>query len=216
MVCGFNACYDELPICKDCLTFVQDLLTEECKTCQKTANLCQCDKSENLRFAFFYGSYYSQKLIYLLKSSADTEAVDFLAELLADAIGLNPKRYDGIAFVPRNLRNLRFVGCDQAQELAKSLSRKYNLPIINALERLKGREQKHLSHAQRVKNVKNKYRLKPDFHIEEPYGKILLIDDIYTTGATMKTCAELLRGKIARAVVPITLSKTNHLNKKGS
>ena len=155
-------------------------------------------------------------MIHLLKSTADTEAVDFLAELLVNAIGFNPKGFDAIAFVPRNLRNFRLAGCDQAEALAQSLSRKYNLPIINALERLKGREQKHLSHAQRVKNVKNKYRLNPDFHIEEPMNKILLIDDIYTTGATMKTCAELLRGKIARAVVPITLSKTNYLNKKGS
>lgn len=216
MVCGFNACYDELPICKDCLTLVQELLTEECKTCQKTANLCQCDKSENLRFAFFYGSFCSQQLIHLLKSSADTEAVDFLAELLADAIGFNPKGFDAIAYVPRNRRNLRRFGCDQAQELAKSLSRKYNLPVINALEQLKGREQKLLSRGQRVKDTKNKYRLKPDFHIEEPMNKILLIDDVYTTGASMKICAKLLRGKIARAVVPITLSKTNHLNKKGS
>ena len=64
-----------------------------------------------------------------------------------------------------------------------------------------------------MKNIKGSYRIRKKYNVNEKYNKILLVDDIYTTGATMKVCADLLRGNVAHAVVPLTYGKTKNLYK---
>lgn len=65
----------------------------------------------------------------------------------------------------------------------------------------------------RYKNIKKKYKLAKGFPKEERFKKILLVDDIYTTGATIKACSELLRESVSDAVVPMVIAKTNYLKK---
>lgn len=208
MMCGHNVCYEELPVCNQCLSLVQELLTEKCDKCNKVGNACECHDGDGHRFMFHYNGLVSKKLMYLIKTELDMEVADFFVELAVNTCGLNMDSYDGIAFVPRYKKNLRKYGYNQAEEIAKSFSRKYGLPIIDALERVGGREQKLLSRGERIKNIKGNYRIRKDYNVNEKYAKILLVDDIYTTGATMKICADLLRGTVARAVVPFTFAKT--------
>lgn len=214
-ICGRNVCYEELPVCCECLSVMQELITERCLNCGRTAYACQCHDRQGLRFLFYYGSYQAMRLIYLVKTDVDTEFIDFLTELAVNACGVKVGSYDAVAFVPRPKKNRRVAGYDQAEQMAYALSRKYGIKVIDVIERVGGREQKLLSRAERMKNIKGIYRIK-DGVCAEKYNKILIVDDIYTTGATMNTCAELLRGKIARAVVPFTLAKTNFRFYKGS
>lgn len=216
MICGRNVCYEEMPICEKCLSIMQVLLTETCRTCGKSAYSCQCNDRDGLRFMFFYGSYQAMRLIYLVKMNADTAVIDYLTEQAVNACGFDPTKYDGVAFVPRSKRNLDKAGYDQAEEIARSFSRKYGIPVISALERVGGKEQKLLSRAERLKNIKNSYRIKESYKSDRIYNRILLVDDIFTTGATMTACADLLRGTVARAVVKFAFAKTNFFDKKGS
>jgi len=211
-MCESDVCYEELPFCRTCLSLIQQLLTETCEKCNRVANSCECD-DKNVNFAFYYGSPTSRKLIYFIKNGIDKVAISFVAELAVNACGLKMDSFDGVAFVPRHRRNRLRNGYDQAKEFAKALSRMYNLPFINALERIGGREQKLLSRAERMKNIKGSYRIRKKYNVNEKYNKILLVDDIYTTGATMKVCADLLRGNVAHAVVPLTYGKTKNLYK---
>lgn len=211
VVCRYNVAHQDFPICSDCLHRLQDLLTTECKTCGRTPSACTCPRSDNHRFAFFYGDPTSQSLIYLLKTDTDKRVMEFIVRLAVNVCGLKPEGYDAVAYVPRSKKNLYFYGVDQARELAKAISAVYDIPVIDCIRRVGGREQKLLSRDERMKNMKNSFMLKEDFHIEKLYKKILLVDDVYTTGATIKTCASLLRGRVSEGVVVFTLAKTNIL-----
>ncbi len=215
MMCGYNVCYEELPICGKCISLLQETLTEKCLNCGKTAYTCECHDSDGLRFVFYYSGYVSKKLIRLAKTDMDVKVIEFLAELAVNACNINMGSYDGVAFVPRHRRNLKKFGHNQAEEFAKALSRRYGIPIIDVLRRVGGREQKLLSRAERINNIKSNYKIKEDYKVNEKYNKILLVDDIYTTGATIRSCAELLRKNVTRAVTPLTFAKTNFRIKKG-
>ncbi len=131
----------------------------------------------------------------------------FFAELAAFASGINLGGVDGITFVPRLKKNRLLYGYDQSKAMAKSLSKRYGIPFVDIIKRIGGSDQKLLSRAERMKNIKSNIRLKriPDIK----YKKLLLIDDIYTTGASVAACTELLRGSVAESVVPLTVTKSN-------
>lgn len=207
MFCNFYACYEELPVCPECAHKLQALLTTVCRTCGKSPSGCQC--GGNIRFMFFYGSAESKGLIYLLKHHGDKRVIKFLAEMTAESCGIDPSSYDGVAYVPRLKKNKRRYGYDQSKELAKAISKKLDLPLLHILERVGGKEQKLLSYSQRIRNIRRQYRLK--YIPKEKYKKLLLVDDVFTTGATVSVCADILRKDAAKAVVPITVAKTNFL-----
>lgn len=114
---------------------------------------------------------------------------DFLAETIRT---LYPGDFDVISWVPVSKKRLRKRGYDQAQLLCENTAALMGLPssptlskIINtpAQSGVKGAERRRA-------NVLGAYNVLPDF---SPNGKrILLIDDILTTGATLSECARTL------------------------
>lgn len=210
LVCAFcrsNVCYEEFPVCCDCLPHFQASLNSLCKKCGRNALRCECSERNSVKFLFYYDHPYAKRLVYSVKTNMDERITDFFVEMLFRYNGINPNKYDGIAFVPRSRAGKSRYGHDQALELAKAVRRVYGIEVVDAIERIGKREQKLLSRSQRIKDIKDKYRLKNG--TGKKYKRLLLIDDVYTTGATMKVCSELLRGTVAENVSPIVLAKTN-------
>lgn len=203
-ICGFYACHDDLPVCRRCLPKLQIMLTQRCGKCGEIASVCQCEK--NSRSLLFYDTYESKKLIYFFKTNADRRFIKFMAELAVKVCGIKPQAYDAITYIPRLPKNIRRYGYDQSKELAQAISRLYGIPLITALKRNRGRDQKLLSHSERIKNIKGRYILMPV--PQEKYRRLLLIDDVSTTGATIDACSDLLRGSFAKSVTALVLAKT--------
>ena len=126
--------------------------------------------------------------------------------MLVETTGINVKEYTGVTYVPRSRKNIRRYGYDQSRIMAEEISKIYNIPLLELLGRRKGRDQKLLSIKDRFRTSKEKYE--PRNIPEEKYKKILLLDDICTTGATIKACAEILRKNSANHVVPLVIAKT--------
>lgn len=208
-ICHLQAGRREIPVCSSCLSMLQTALTDKCRRCKRAPSECVCTDNKDVRFGFFYSSYGLRELIFRAKRRLDNDTADLLIELTAEVSGINMHSFDGVAYVPRSIKNKRRFGQDQARRLACSISRLYGIPVIDALKRIGGSEQKLLSRGERLKNIKNKYVIKENFNKDKEYKKILLVDDVSTTGATLKLCAELLRkGGISRAVVPFVIAKT--------
>ena len=99
-------------------------------------------------------------------------------------------RFDFVVCAPLSKKTLQERGYNQAELIAKELSRYLKVPCIPTLKRTNDGEPQHtLSAALRRENVKKCY-FKTD---RIGKGKILLVDDIYTTGATANYCSRLLR-----------------------
>ncbi len=115
------------------------------------------------------------------------------------------ERLDGIVPVPLHRERLKERGYNQAMLLAAALSVKSEKPVLErAVERFKATNtQVGLSPSERAENVKGKFRANSGLVA----GKaLLLVDDVFTTGATMRECASVLRDAGAAAIYGIALA----------
>ncbi len=204
MLCGFYACYDDLPVCQRCASVFQSMLTARCAKCNRTATNCECP--EAVRSLMFFNPPKSKWFIYQVKTNTDKRTLRFLAELMVKANGINAESYQGVTFVPRTAKRRHRYGYDQSKALAKEISRVFGIPLIAPIKRLKGKPQKLLSRAQRMKTTKNFYEI-PVIPEEKP-KKLLLVDDVRTTGATLSACADLLRRELGCQVTVLSLAQT--------
>jgi ComF family protein len=119
-----------------------------------------------------------------------------LAPLLAEQ-----KQFDLVTAVPTSADRRRTRGYDQAELLAKELARELDLPYRASLVRLGKRHQVGHSRQERLAQVANLFAAKRKLRGQ----RVLLIDDVVTTGATMEACARELKaagaGQIWGAVI---------------
>ena len=110
-------------------------------------------------------------------------------KLLAETARQTGQSFDGVAWVPMTKAKKRKRGYDQSELLAREAAKTLGLPCLPLLEKRKETETQHqLPRRQRLSNVKNSYEARP-----EARGKaLLLVDDIVTTGATLRECAKAL------------------------
>jgi len=102
------------------------------------------------------------------------------------------KSYDFLIPVPLHFKRLRERGFNQALFLAKYIGKRYGIPIdYMSLKRIKWESpQINLSKKERERNVKGVFSLSNKSRFKDK--SILLIDDVYTSGATVNECARVL------------------------
>jgi ComF family protein len=109
--------------------------------------------------------------------------------------------------VPLHIKRLRERGFNQSLLLAKQMGGKYKLPVnFSLLKRSKFTlTQTGLNKAEREKNIKGAFVVTDK---KKAAGEnIILIDDVYTTGATINECAKVLLKAGAQKVAALTLSR---------
>ena len=126
----------------------------------------------------------------------------FLAELLVRqaAPNLSPKEWDWIVPVPLYPVKEREREFNQAERLAAHLSRATRIPLnARLLRRVEHtRTQTMLTRQERAENVRGAFAMRRDASLRGE--RIVLIDDVLTTGATTSACARALRAAGARDV----------------
>jgi ComF family protein len=107
---------------------------------------------------------------------------------------------DLITWVPISAKRLKKRGFDQCQLLAEALSREVNIPAVPLLKKLRDNPPQSgiVGHAHRKANVLGVYQVTDSAQLQEK--RILLLDDILTTGATAGECARVLLTAGAREV----------------
>lgn len=213
--CGAEGNY----LCKDCLSVVDILESQFCPGCQKRVmdgKICpSCKKFIKLNGLFFAVSYQNKlvkKMIARFKYEPFAkELKESLTLLITTHFQLCEKSLAFSDFclisVPLENRRLKWRGFNQSEEIAKELVKFLKIPLLSdVLYKSKGTPpQMELSAEARKENIKGAFSLK---NREKIIGrKILLIDDVYTTGSTMNECAKILKEAGAKEVWGVAVAR---------
>lgn len=147
--------------------------------------------------------------IHRLKFGGRLHWVPPLVELLRKALTREMlDRCRVIVPVPLHTRRLRQRGFNQAGLLARGLGKAVGLEVdYGLLERKQWTEpQTRLKREERLRNVKGAFRVVKTGKLRG--GSVLLVDDVYTTGTTLRECAAVLRQAGAEEVHAVTVSRS--------
>ncbi|MDL2237423.1 ComF family protein [Christensenellaceae bacterium OttesenSCG-928-K19] len=179
--------------------------TELCPDCEKGEQACYArqDDADGVLRVFRYQGVI-RKLIHHMKYDDRKDLALFAARRMYDYYCENGLEADVITFVPVHKNRLKTRGFDQSECMAEHLAGLAGVPCHKLLVRVKNTApQFNLSREERLRNMDNAFEANGGIDIA---GKrILVIDDIYTTGTTMRACISCLHD--AAQALPFVLSR---------
>ncbi len=157
-----------------------------------------------LSAAYYQGPL--EKVVHAFKYRHADYLAPFLSDLMLKQLyRLDLRQYDLITAVPAHPLKVKDRGYNPARLLACRLSRRSGLPFASEVLRARHYRpsQTRLSKAARAKNVREGFYAPQDLTGK----KIVLVDDVATTGATLDECARALKTRGAREVTALTAAK---------
>ncbi len=197
---------EPLILCKNCASTVLQSVAAYCvvcglarrqgKTCDDCATLTPL---ASLQAVTAYDDI-GKQLIHHFKFEGDQQAARIAASLMATLVEAG--RYDAVVAVTTTAARRRQRGYDQSVLLAKSIAKRLDITYLATLVRIKSVHQIGAGRELRLAQSKGLYvatkRIK---------GRILLIDDVVTTGATLSAAAEALTQAGATAVEALVFAR---------
>jgi len=192
-----NAC----PLCGATVHSVRDFEHGRCPGCRNTQ-----PEFDRLEACFMYNGI-ARQLIHQFKYQGRAYLAKTLTQLMLTVIHKDAVSvFDALVPIPLSATRLRERTFNQADTLAKELAHAAGVPIRLLLERTKEtRPQATFSREERQANVEGAFRVIPG---ADPSGqRLLLIDDIVTTGATASAAARVLKEAQAEHVAVCAFAK---------
>ena len=202
-------------VCRTCRPKIRYILEPTCRKCGRQLNdnadvfCAECEKTKHIfdRGVALYDYQSIKKSIYRFKYKGRCEYADFYAEdiyrHLKDEI--QSMKADAIVPIPLHASRKRSRGYNQAELLAKRLSRLTGIPMQkNLVKRIKKTvPQKQLDSHGRQNNLKKAFNINPN--VVKLNQTIILVDDIYTTGSTIDAVAYEMKRRGIKTVYFIAL-----------
>ena len=210
-------------LCKACRLELAQQQLSQCPQCFEPHCNCRCappilTKAGCVSFRKLApygeaGKHAADRLVRSLKVHPRTRVIDAcvkeLATILADEVSYQnekvPISHTVIAYLPRSRRKVVQYGFDQARELALALSKATGYPMCPALKRARdGKSQKELSVQERQRNLKGAFT--PCCDVSGL--RVVLVDDVVTTGAGMAEGTRVLMRGGAAQVICVAVAAT--------
>lgn len=210
----------EKVICRRCREKVRRCQAPFCPCCGRffesevESHLCQaCLEKEpalarHRSFSRYEGPV--KEVILLFKYRGFKVLGNWLGDLLAENLGSEEDLWEGVDAlipVPLHPKKERKRGFNQAQVLAKRLAAHKSLSLLERrlIKVANVPAQTSLEAGERAKNVRGAFRIRKAKDLE---GKIvLLVDDVYTTGSTLRECSLVLKKAGVREVRAVTVAQ---------
>jgi ComF family protein len=158
---------------------------------------------------YTFGSYEEtlRELIHLFKYNSVRPLARPLGSLIARAIP-REHRFDVVVPMPLHWRKRWSRGFNQSELLAEEVARRWGVPVAKMVRRVKPTApQAALSNSKRRLNVRGAFRLRKGAQLKGL--RVLLIDDVLTTGATAGACASVLKRAGASHVAVAAVARTD-------
>lgn len=208
---------DEKAVCEECMSQIEFISEPYCLRCgkptkgEKVCKHCFMHPHKLLRMrtlGIYAGALAS--LIHLFKYARRLSLAVRLGKLMSKLVMKDNflRRAQLIIPVPLHPTRIRERGYNQSELLAKNIGEYLNIAVSKkSLARVRNtKSQTRLLPEQRRENVKGAFTVKDTEHIAEKH--ILLVDDVFTTGATLDECAIALINGGASAVYAVTCAAT--------
>ncbi len=193
-------------LCKDCFEEV-NFISDGCSKCGKSIitrnmereSLIHCNYRYNKKFYFdrvvscVEYNETSKKIVFNLKYKNQTYLCKYIAGLLQEKIKREYIEVDYIVFVPLHKKRLRKRGFNQSQKIASHLGKLLDMPVINCIERTRNTKRLYnMNKEQREHELKNVFVVNNNINTIKN-KKVILIDDIFTTGSTVNEISKILK-----------------------
>jgi len=192
-------------VCAQCWQSVRFIRPPFCERCGlpyegEISSSFECTNCREMQLEFrsarsaVVASEFVRNIIHRYKYRGDRWFEPFLADLLVrEAVPvLAPQKWDMIVPVPLHPTKLRERQFNQAERLGACLSEASRIPLNNrVLRRVEFTEtQTKLDRRQRAANMRKAFALRPNATVKG--SRVVLVDDVFTTGATTSACAKVL------------------------
>lgn len=196
-------------ICKERNVEVKDYI---CKTC--SANLDIVDKEIDFDSAYIEKIYFSlsynrfiRDVMKAYKFNGKNYLYRPLGQIMINSFNNMGIDIDKIAYIPMHRKKEAIRGYNQAELLAGYMAKKLDKPLIQDLVKIKATEgQSHLNKIERINNLRDSFKIKTNKSIRSM--KILLVDDIITTGMTMNEASRILKEAGAKEIIGLALTSS--------
>lgn len=202
-----------LPLCPNCVIALRSagLSTKmRCPKCLsivmpgKPCKVCARDRTDAIKAAFSPFRYIGtvRSILLRLKFHSDLRGAALLAPFMRKALGAY--RPDCLIPVPLSVQRIKERGFNQADVLCSLVARDLNVPVLHALSRNRDtRRQTDLKTVQeRQSNVIGAFDAEDFANLSGM--RVLLVDDVRTTGSTAIACAEALKKRGAAEICLLT------------
>lgn len=225
-LCGqalFQRPFSTIRVCPACLRqLFRERLTERpgenrCVTCGMPLISEQgtCLQCRDTRFAFkshrslFMYQHTAEALIRQYKFEPLPALALLWSHCLIHLICTKQEPSTLLVPVPARRSSVRTRGWDQMRLICRHLQRR-GFRTAQLLKRTGGSSQKSLNYSDRLKNLKGRIKctLKPENPAGDPPRKVLLLDDVFTTGATLDECARILLQAGVQEIHAYTIAMT--------
>jgi len=192
-------------LCENCFKGLARVSEPYCMRCGETYDglidvnvICSNCSSRVLHFDFARASLVSSEsatvLVHGLKYQKQRHLARALASCMFEAVEIDERfaRIEKWCLVPVPLHWKREWkrGFNQALEISEELSKLTGYPVVQAIHRVRDTPtQTRLSRVKRLENLKDAFTLV----VNPRFEGVILIDDVFTTGATVNACAAVLR-----------------------
>ena len=180
--CQEQIAHHRLPLCRDCSSEIPySIIPLRHESNYLTQMWCMAPYRSVLGSVIRRGKYAGQRSIF-----------EQLGYILAGA-ALDLPEMDAVVSVPLPTHRLMARGFNQSTLLARSVAQLLAIPQYEILLRVDSQEQASRTQTERRRRLTGRFEVRPHFDSESIPKRILIVDDVLTTGATAESCAiELL------------------------
>lgn len=201
-------------VCSACLNYLEYIEGRVCLKCGKgieddyDGNTCpDCNRSEkyfDMAFSCFQYKDMGKTIIHKLKYEGCRDISHTLAPLMHQKIADEGIKVDAVVPVPIHRSKEESRGFNQAQLIAEDIAAILDIPLWNCIMRTKEtKEQFKLDKINRILNIHDAFCMNLLYN-NVKYEKVLLVDDVYTTGSTVDECSRILKQHGVKRIFVVT------------